>query len=224
MVLSLLYLLLLRAFPKPILHISLVLTPIGALAGAIYYFYIKYYSGAIVLFVFLVIFAFVYMSYRRRIPMAAMFLSVVIDIAKHHKMGVYGTAIITILVQAALGVWFMFTVVATYIRWGNAACQVGTYHFSYPLRLYLDWMTDSIRLLRLGHQPNCKHVMHKCDSDWTYRIRNVRVHLDVTSRCKRRSCYSRRGSLWELVLLWSSGYVAGSLPNSVTLLEMCRLT
>jgi hypothetical protein len=128
MVLTLFYLVLLRAFPKPILHISLILTPLGALAGAIYYFSAKYYSGAIVLLVFVVIFAFVYMSYRRRVPMAALFLSVVIDIAKHHKLGVYGTAIITILVQAGLGVWFMFTVVATYIRWGNAACQVGRYH------------------------------------------------------------------------------------------------
>ena len=125
MVLTLIYMVLLRAFPKPILHISLILTPIGALAAAIYYFYVKYYSGAIVFLVFVVLFAFVYMSYRRRVPMAALFLTVVIDIAKHHKMGVYGTAIITIIIQAALGVWFMFTVVATYVRWGNAACQAG---------------------------------------------------------------------------------------------------
>lgn len=57
--------------------------------------------------------------------MAAMFLSVIIDIADHHKLGVYGTAIIAVIVQAGLGVWFMFTVVATYIRWGNAACNTG---------------------------------------------------------------------------------------------------
>jgi hypothetical protein len=57
--------------------------------------------------------------------MAAMFLQVVIDISKHHKMGVYGTALVAIIAQAGLGVWFMFTVVATYIRWGNAACQAG---------------------------------------------------------------------------------------------------
>ena len=134
MVLTLLYLVLLRAFPKPILHVSLILTPLGALAAAIYYFLVKYYSGAIVLLIFVVIFAFVYVGYRRRIPMAAMFLSVVIDIAQHHKLGVYGTAIIAIIVQAALGVWFMFTVVATYLRWGNAACQVGTCLF--PLLLF----------------------------------------------------------------------------------------
>lgn len=126
MVLTLLYMVLLRAFPRPILHISLILTPIGALAAAIYYFIVKYYSAAIVFVIFVVIFAFMYSTYRRRIPMAAMFLEIVIDIAKHHKFGVYGTAIISIIVQAGLGVWFMFTIVATYLRWGNAACNAGT--------------------------------------------------------------------------------------------------
>ena len=58
--------------------------------------------------------------------MAALFLEIVIDVAKHHKFGVYGTAIIAVIVQAALGVWFMFTIVATYLRWGNAACNAGT--------------------------------------------------------------------------------------------------
>jgi hypothetical protein len=119
---------LLRAFPRPILHISLILSPLGALAAAIYYFIVKYYSAAIVFIVFVVIFAFVYATYRRRIPMAAMFLEIVIDVAKHHKFGVYGTAIMSIIVQAALGVWFMFTIVATYVRWGNAACSTGTSH------------------------------------------------------------------------------------------------
>ena len=114
MVVTMLYMVLLRAFPKPILHASLILTPFGALAVAIYYFYVKYYSGAIIFLIFVVVFAFVYMSYRKRVPMAAMFLQVVIDIAKHHKMGVYGTAMISIIVQAALGVWFSFTIVATY--------------------------------------------------------------------------------------------------------------
>jgi hypothetical protein len=127
------YMILLRAFPKPILHVSLILTPIGALAAAIYYFYVKYYSAAIVFIVFVIIFAFVYMGYRRRVPMAAMFLQVVIDIAKHHKFGVYGTAVIAILAQAGLGVWFMFTIVATYVRWGKAACQVGALHILPPL-------------------------------------------------------------------------------------------
>ncbi|PVF93253.1 DUF580-domain-containing protein [Serendipita vermifera] len=126
LVLTFAYMILLRAFPKPILHVSLILTPFGALAVAIYYFYVKYYSAAIVFVVFVIIFAFVYMGYRKRVPMAAMFLQVVIDIAKHHKMGVYGTAIITILAQAGLGVWFMFTIVATYLRWGKAACQAGS--------------------------------------------------------------------------------------------------
>ncbi|KAG8833344.1 putative choline transporter, neither null mutation nor overexpression affects choline transport [Serendipita sp. 400] len=126
MVLTLLYMILLRAFPKPILHVSLILTPIGALAVAIYYFYVKYYSGAIIFVVFVILFAFVYLGYRKRVPMAAMFLNIVLDIAKHHKMGVYGTAIIAIIVQAGVGIWFVFTIVATYLRWGNAACQAGS--------------------------------------------------------------------------------------------------
>ncbi|KAG8831941.1 putative choline transporter, neither null mutation nor overexpression affects choline transport [Serendipita sp. 399] len=126
MLLTILYMLLLRAFPKPILHVSLILTPFGALAVAAYYFYVKYYSGAIIFLIFVILFAFVYLGYRKRVPMAAMFLRIVLDIAKHHKLGVYGTALIAILVQAGLGVWFVFTIVATYLRWGNAACRAGS--------------------------------------------------------------------------------------------------
>lgn len=60
---------------------------------------------------------------RARIPLAAKFIEVVVDIAKHHKAGVYGTAIISMLLQASLGVWLVFTIVATYTRWGNQQCQ-----------------------------------------------------------------------------------------------------
>lgn len=60
---------------------------------------------------------------RARIPLAAKFIEVVVDIAKHHKAGVYGTAIISMLLQAALGVWLVFTIVGTYVRWGNQQCQ-----------------------------------------------------------------------------------------------------
>lgn len=59
---------------------------------------------------------------RARIPLAAKLIEVVVDIAKHHKAGVYGTAIISMLLQAALGVWLAFTVVGTYTRWGNQQC------------------------------------------------------------------------------------------------------
>ena len=60
---------------------------------------------------------------RARIPLAAKFIEVVVDIAKHHKAGVYGTAIISMLLQASLGVWLVFTIVGTYARWGNQQCQ-----------------------------------------------------------------------------------------------------
>lgn len=104
---------------------SLILTPIGAIAAAVYYFIVKYYSGAIIFLIFAGVFVFVYMGYRRRIPLAAKFLEVVIDISKHHKLGVWGTTLIAILLQAGLSVWYVFTVIATYIRWGTGACTAG---------------------------------------------------------------------------------------------------
>lgn len=73
---------------------------------------------------------------RSRIPLAAKLIEVVVDIAKHHKAGVYGTAIVAMLLQAALGVWLVFTIVGTYARWGNQQCQSSEPFPSSPLSLH----------------------------------------------------------------------------------------
>lgn len=58
------FLVLLRAFPRQILHITLVLTILYTLGIAIWYFTQGYYSGAIVFVLFFIVFCFAYFGYR----------------------------------------------------------------------------------------------------------------------------------------------------------------
>ena len=58
------FLVLLRAFPRQILHITLILTILYSLGIAIWYFTQGYYSGAIVFALFFIIFCFAYFGYR----------------------------------------------------------------------------------------------------------------------------------------------------------------
>lgn len=58
------FLVLLRAFPRQILHITLILTILYTLGLAIWYFTQRYYSGAIIFAIFFIIFCFAYFGYR----------------------------------------------------------------------------------------------------------------------------------------------------------------
>lgn len=58
------FLVLLRAFPRQILHITLVLTILYTLGIAVWYFTQGYYSGAIVFIIFFIAFCFAYFGYR----------------------------------------------------------------------------------------------------------------------------------------------------------------
>jgi hypothetical protein len=58
------FLVLLRAFPRQILHITLILTILYSLGIAIWYFTQGYYSGAIIFALFFIVFCFAYFGYR----------------------------------------------------------------------------------------------------------------------------------------------------------------
>lgn len=133
LVLASVYLMLVRAFTKVILEVTLVLSVVANVAIAVYYWITKYYSGAIIFTIIAVFGILAYFGMRSRIPLASLLLQVVIDVSKHHK-SVYVVAFSGLIAQALLSVWFVFTVIATYAKWtpnsstcGNgSSCSSGT--------------------------------------------------------------------------------------------------
>ncbi|CAA7263158.1 unnamed protein product [Cyclocybe aegerita] len=121
--LSIVYLMLTRMFTKMIMHITLVLTILLNIGICIYYWITKYYSGAIIFTIIAVLSVLSYFGFRSRIPLASLLLQVVMDVSKHH-LSVYAVAFTALFLQAALSVWFTFTVIATYAKWtpGNPSC------------------------------------------------------------------------------------------------------
>ncbi|WWD17512.1 protein PNS1 [Kwoniella shandongensis] len=127
LVIAALYLALVRAFTKVIIEITLALTVLLNIGICIYYFYIKYWSGAIIFLVIALLSVFFYWSMRKRIPLAKLLLQVTIDITKHHP-SVYLVVLLGLLFQAALSVWYTFTCIAIYVKWtpGSAACTAAS--------------------------------------------------------------------------------------------------
>ncbi|TFK20956.1 DUF580-domain-containing protein [Coprinopsis marcescibilis] len=117
------YLMLTRMFTKSIMHITLVLTIILNIGICIYYWITKFYPGAILFTIIAILSAVSYFGFRSRIPLAALLFQTVMDVSKHH-VSVYAVAFTALLLQAALSVWYTFTVIATYSKWtpGNPSC------------------------------------------------------------------------------------------------------
>jgi len=128
-VLSTLYLILTRAFTSAIMHITLVLTIALNIGICVYYWITKYWSGAIIFTVIALLSVLSYFGFRSRIPLASLLLQVVMDVSKHH-LSVYAVAFAALIIQAALSVWFTFTVVATYAKYtpgsGNPNCATNS--------------------------------------------------------------------------------------------------
>ncbi|KAJ7287527.1 DUF580-domain-containing protein [Mycena rebaudengoi] len=106
LLLSTIYLMLVRAFTKVIMHVTLVLSIILNIFTIIAIFSVLSYFG-----------------FRSRIPLASLLLQVVMDVSKHH-MSVYVVAFLALILQALLAVWFTFAAIATYAKYtpGNPSC------------------------------------------------------------------------------------------------------
>ncbi|KAL9711892.1 pH nine-sensitive protein 1 [Leucoagaricus gongylophorus] len=125
--LSAMYLMLARAFTKILMHLTLILSILLNVGICVYYWITRFYSGAIIFTIIALFSVLVYWSYRSRIPLAALLLQVIMDVSKHH-ISVYIVSFTALLVQAAFGVWYVFTVIATYAKWtpGSPSCGTGT--------------------------------------------------------------------------------------------------
>ncbi|WRT66144.1 protein PNS1 [Kwoniella shivajii] len=118
-----LYIAFVRAFTRIVIEVTLALTVILNIGICVYYFIIKYWSGAAIFLVIALLSVFFYWSMRKRIPLAKLLLQVTIDITKHHP-SVYLVVFIGLIIQTALSVWYTFTCIAIYVKWtpGSAAC------------------------------------------------------------------------------------------------------
>ncbi|KAF7315742.1 PPM-type phosphatase domain-containing protein [Mycena indigotica] len=127
LLLSSAYLMLVRAFTKVIMHITLILSILLNIGIAVYYWLTKYYSGAIIFTIIALFSVLSYWGFKSRIPLAALLLQIVMDVAKHH-ISVYVVAFASLFIQAALAVWFTFTSIAIYSKYtpGNPSCANGT--------------------------------------------------------------------------------------------------
>ncbi|KAJ7680327.1 plasma-membrane choline transporter-domain-containing protein [Mycena polygramma] len=127
LVLSTIYLMLVRAFTKVIMHITLILSILLNIAICAYYWVTKYYSGAIIFTIIALFSILSYYGFRSRIPLASLLLQVVMDVSKHHK-SVYIVAFGALFLQALLAIWFTFAAIATYTKWtpGNPSCDTSS--------------------------------------------------------------------------------------------------
>ncbi|KAJ6499296.1 plasma-membrane choline transporter-domain-containing protein [Mycena sanguinolenta] len=127
LLLSTIYLTLVRAFTKVIMHITLILNILLNIAICVYYWLTKYYSGAIIFTVIALFSVLSYYGFKSRIPLASLLLQVVMDVSKHHK-SVYVVAFLALIFQALLAVWFTFAAIATYAKWtpGNPSCDTSS--------------------------------------------------------------------------------------------------
>ncbi|KAJ7262170.1 plasma-membrane choline transporter-domain-containing protein [Mycena haematopus] len=127
LLLSTIYLILVRTFTKAIMHITLILNILLNIAICVYYWLTKYYSGAIIFTIIALFSVLSYYGFKSRIPLASLLLQVVMDVSKHHK-SVYVVAFTALLFQALLAIWFTFASIATYAEWtpGNPSCATSS--------------------------------------------------------------------------------------------------
>ncbi|KAF8658257.1 hypothetical protein AX16_002033 [Volvariella volvacea WC 439] len=123
MLLSVIYLILVRLFTSTIMHATLILSILLNIGLCVYYWIVRYYSAAIIFTIIAVLSVLAYWGMRELIPFSSLLLQVVIDVSKHH-MSVFVVAFVALIAQAALSVWFVFTAIATYAKWtpGSESC------------------------------------------------------------------------------------------------------
>ena len=123
LVLSVLYIFLVRTFPKIILEATLALSVLTTIAYCVYLWVKGQTAGAIIMTIFAVLGVVAYFFMRKRIPLAKIILISVIRAADHYK-STYVMALSFLVVQTAFSVWATWTLVAVYQRFspdGNAA-------------------------------------------------------------------------------------------------------
>ncbi|KAL8298648.1 hypothetical protein RB597_007322 [Gaeumannomyces tritici] len=127
-VLSYLYVLLARMFPKLFIWVTGILNIIFGFVTAIYFLYRKQYVGGIIFLIFCVFLVIAFISWIPRIPFSALMLRTSVDVAKKHGH-VWMVSALGGLIGAAFGAWYAVTLVAVYASYTpdsrNPNCRSG---------------------------------------------------------------------------------------------------
>ncbi|CAO3616314.1 unnamed protein product [Mucor fragilis] len=111
--LSFIYLLVANIIPGPLIVITFVGSILVYLGVTIYYFYMHYYSAAIIFLIFTLLYAFCFYLWRDRIPFATVMLKSITAITRTYwSTMVWGIG--SLVIQTIYSVWFMITVVGVY--------------------------------------------------------------------------------------------------------------
>ena len=117
-VLSFLYVLLARQFPKQFIWATGILNIVLGLVTAIYMLATKYYSGGIVFLIFVAFLIFAFITWIPRIPFSALMLKTAIDVAKGYGH-IYMVSALGGLLATAFAAWYSITFVAVYVKYGQ---------------------------------------------------------------------------------------------------------
>ncbi|RSH83658.1 Protein pns1 [Saitozyma podzolica] len=115
---------LIRALTKVVVEVTLALTVLLNIGICVYFFIIRYWSGAVIFLVIAVLSVLFYWTLRKRVPLAKLLIQTTIDITRHHPV-VYLIALIGLVFQRAWSIWYAFTCIAIYVKWtpGRSGCS-----------------------------------------------------------------------------------------------------
>lgn len=125
LVLSFVYILLVRTFPKIILEATLLLTTLSNVAFCVYLWVRGNTAAAIIFTFFAVLSVIAYFFMRKRIPLAKLILVTVIRTAEQYK-SVYVVALGGLIVETAFSAWTSWVVVAAYQRFEPSGQAAGS--------------------------------------------------------------------------------------------------
>ncbi|KAN0066373.1 pH nine-sensitive protein 1 [Thecaphora frezii] len=125
LVLSAVYLFLVRTFTTFILEATLLLTTLANVAYAVYLWVRGSTSAAIIFTVFAVLSVIAYFFMRSRIPFAKILLRAIIRAADQYKSA-YVVALSGLVVQTAFSAWVSYTIVAMYQRFEPSGSASGS--------------------------------------------------------------------------------------------------
>ncbi|RSH85379.1 Protein pns1 [Saitozyma podzolica] len=119
-----LWLCLIRDLTKVVVEVTLALTVLLNIGICVYFFIIRYWSGAVIFLVIAVLSVLFYWTLRKKVPLAKLLIQTTIDITRHHPV-VYLIALIGLVFQRAWSIWYAFTCIAIYVKWtpGRTGCS-----------------------------------------------------------------------------------------------------
>ncbi|PWN19798.1 DUF580-domain-containing protein [Microstroma glucosiphilum] len=125
LVLSGLYLLLVRVATRFILEITLLLSVISSVAYAAYLWYEGFTSAAIMATIFAVLAVVSYFFMRSRIPLTRLLLKTTIDATRVYP-SVYLWALTGLVAQTLFSIWVSWTLIAVYQRFSPSGAAAGS--------------------------------------------------------------------------------------------------